>query len=115
WRSSGRHFSFVGVLTPGTLNPALRLRNLADAVRGHMQDILDDFGHATWLPFSVIAARLALATFLGAIIGFEREWRNQPAGLRTHILVALAAACFTIIGIEIVHTTQFNDEGARQD
>lgn len=80
-----------------------------------MQDILDDFGHATWLPFSVIAARLALATVLGAVIGFEREWRNQPAGLRTHILVALAAACFTIIGIEIVHTTQFNDEGARQD
>lgn len=80
-----------------------------------MQDIFDDFGHATWLPFSVIAARLGIATLLGAIVGFEREWRNQPAGLRTHILVALAAACFTIIGIEIVHTTQFDNEGARQD
>ncbi|MEX4005914.1 MgtC/SapB family protein [Neoaquamicrobium sediminum] len=80
-----------------------------------MQDILDDVGHATWLPFSVIAARLVLAAVLGAIIGFEREWRNHPAGLRTHILVSMAAACFTIIGIEIVHTSQFEDDGARQD
>lgn len=80
-----------------------------------MQDVFDDIGHATWLPFSVIAARLMLATFLGAVIGFEREWRNHPAGLRTHILVALAAAAFTIIGIEIVHSPQFEDDGARQD
>jgi len=80
-----------------------------------MQDILDDIGHATWLPFSVIAARLALATLLGALIGLEREWRNHPAGLRTHILVALAAAAFTIIGIEIVHSSQFEAEGARLD
>ena len=80
-----------------------------------MQDILDDLGHPTWLPFAVIAARLALATVLGAVIGFEREWRNHPAGLRTHILVALAAASFTIIGIEIVHSSQFEDDGARLD
>jgi putative Mg2+ transporter-C (MgtC) family protein len=80
-----------------------------------MQDIFDDIGHATWLPFSVIAARLALAALLGAVIGFEREWRNHPAGLRTHILVSLAAACFTIIGIEIVHSAQFEQEGSRLD
>src|SRR5690606_3059303 len=84
--------------------------------RGIMfQEIIDDIGHATWLPFPVIAARLMLATFLGAVVGIEREWRNHPAGLRTHILVALAAASFTIIGIEIVHSTQFEDDGARQD
>lgn len=80
-----------------------------------MQDILDDIGHATWLPFSVISARLALAALLGAVIGFEREWRNHPAGLRTHILVALAAASFTIIGIEIVHSAQFEQDAARLD
>jgi putative Mg2+ transporter-C (MgtC) family protein len=80
-----------------------------------MQDILDDIGHATWLPFSVIAARLTLAALLGAVIGFEREWRNHPAGLRTHILVALAAASFTIIGIEIVHSAQFEQDAARLD
>jgi putative Mg2+ transporter-C (MgtC) family protein len=80
-----------------------------------MQEILDDIGHPTWLPFTVIAARLALATLFGAVIGFEREWRNHPAGLRTHILVSLAAASFTIIGIEIVHSSQFANDAARQD
>lgn len=80
-----------------------------------MQDILDEFGHPTWLPFSVIVARLALAAFFGAAVGFEREWRNQPAGLRTHTLVALAASVFAILGIEIVHTAQFGDQGTRHD
>lgn len=80
-----------------------------------MQDLLDELGHPTWLPFQIIAARLMLATLLGAAIGFEREWRNHPAGLRTHILVALAAACFTVIGIEITHSRQFEDDGARLD
>ncbi|MEO3387189.1 MgtC/SapB family protein [Mesorhizobium sp. CAU 1741] len=80
-----------------------------------LQEILDDLGHPTWLPISVIAARLFLATLLGAIVGLEREWRNHPAGLRTHILVALAAASFAIIGIEIVHTSQFEADAARQD
>ncbi|MEO3997046.1 MgtC/SapB family protein [Mesorhizobium sp. CAU 1732] len=80
-----------------------------------MQEILDDIGHPTWLPFSVIAARLAIAALLGAVIGFEREWRNHPAGLRTHILVALAAAAFAILGIEIVHSAQFDADASRLD
>lgn len=80
-----------------------------------MQEILDDIGHPTWLPFSVIAARLAIAALFGAVIGFEREWRNHPAGLRTHILVALAAAAFAILGIEIVHSAQFDADASRLD
>jgi len=34
---------------------------------------------------------------LGAIIGFERELHRQPAGFRTHALVSLGAALFTIV------------------
>jgi len=49
----------------------------------------------------VIAARLVLACGLGAVIGWERERRDRPAGLRTHMLTALAAAMFTIITFEI--------------
>ena len=44
-----------------------------------------------------LAARLAIALALGAVIGFEREMDRQPAGFRTHSLVALGAALFTII------------------
>ena len=46
-----------------------------------------------------IAGRLALATLLGATIGINREWQGKPAGLRTHALVALGGALFTLIGL----------------
>ena len=42
--------------------------------------------------------RLALAATLGGLIGVERELREREAGLRTHLLVALGSALFTIVG-----------------
>jgi uncharacterized membrane protein YhiD involved in acid resistance len=44
-----------------------------------------------------LALRLIAGLALGAIIGFERELHRQPAGFRTHSLVALGAALFAII------------------
>jgi putative Mg2+ transporter-C (MgtC) family protein len=41
---------------------------------------------------------LAVAGGLSAAIGFERQWRNRLAGLRTNTLVALGAASFVIFG-----------------
>jgi putative Mg2+ transporter-C (MgtC) family protein len=41
--------------------------------------------------------RIALAFIYGGLIGFERERVDRPAGLRTHILVALGSAQFTIL------------------
>jgi putative Mg2+ transporter-C (MgtC) family protein len=55
----------------------------------------------TELSEGVIALRLMLAIALGAVIGYEREQLARPAGLRTHMLTALAAALFTIITMEI--------------
>ena len=43
--------------------------------------------------------RLALATMLGAIIGFEREYHAKEAGIRTHLLVALGACLFMILSV----------------
>jgi putative Mg2+ transporter-C (MgtC) family protein len=42
--------------------------------------------------------RIALAGVLGGLIGLERELREREAGLRTHLLVAVGAALFTIAG-----------------
>jgi putative Mg2+ transporter-C (MgtC) family protein len=39
-----------------------------------------------------IVAEAALAMLLGGAVGLEREVRNKPAGFRTHMLVAGAAA-----------------------
>jgi putative Mg2+ transporter-C (MgtC) family protein len=57
----------------------------------------------TFIPEYEIAVRLMFATVLGGIIGFERELKQRSAGLRTHMLTALAAAVFTVITFEILH------------
>jgi putative Mg2+ transporter-C (MgtC) family protein len=41
--------------------------------------------------------RLTIACVLGAAIGFEREIRDREAGIRTHLLVSLGSALFTIV------------------
>jgi len=45
-----------------------------------------------------------MAVLLGAAIGLEREISAQPAGLRTHMMVCLGAALFTLVGADAVHT-----------
>lgn len=44
-----------------------------------------------------LMAELALAVVLGGLIGFEREWKNKPSGLRTNILICMAAVLFAEI------------------
>jgi len=53
------------------------------------------------MPPTDLILRLALAAGLGAAIGVERELRQKPAGLRTNMLIALGAALFTVVSIEI--------------
>lgn len=43
--------------------------------------------------------RLLVSSLLGGLIGFERELRDKPAGLRTNILVSLAATLFTLLSM----------------
>lgn len=46
-----------------------------------------------------VILRLLLATVLGAGIGYQRERANKPAGLRTHALISLGAALFTVVSM----------------
>ena len=46
-----------------------------------------------------ISVRLLVAAALGAAIGFEREIHSHPAGMRTHLLVALGSAAFSVLSI----------------
>jgi putative Mg2+ transporter-C (MgtC) family protein len=50
--------------------------------------------------FEVIQ-RLLLSVALGAVLGFEREWRQKYAGLRTNILIALGSTLFTVMSIDL--------------
>ncbi len=47
----------------------------------------------------VLSLELLLAAFLSMIVGLDRDRRNQPAGLRTHMLVGLGSCLFTILSI----------------
>lgn len=48
-----------------------------------------------------VIVRLVVAALFGAIIGYEREVTGKSAGLRTHMLVALASALFVLAPLQI--------------
>lgn len=60
-----------------------------------------------------ICLRLACAMLVGLVIGTEREYTHRPAGMRTHILVALGACAVSITG-ELLFN-QYNAAGAFPD
>ena len=80
-----------------------------------MEQIIADIYPRTEIPMPVIIARMAGAILLGAVIGLEREYRDHPAGLRTHILIALSASLFAILALESVHMPGLSDEQVRID
>ncbi|PZF81925.1 MgtC/SapB family protein [Jiangella anatolica] len=45
-----------------------------------------------------LALRLAVAAAAGLVVGLERELKGHPAGMRTHVLVSIGAAMFTLTG-----------------
>ena len=46
------------------------------------------------MPERQLVLELVLAVLLGGAIGLEREWRGRPAGLRTNMLICMAAVLF---------------------
>lgn len=80
-----------------------------------MDNILSDFSADTFLPASVIWLRLAGAVLFAAIIGFERELKARPAGLRTHAMVALAACAFAVLATEVTRSPVFANTEVRMD
>jgi len=55
----------------------------------------------TVIPFNEILLRLGLSLVLGGVIGFERERDNQPAGLRTHMILVIGACLAMILSINM--------------
>ncbi len=62
------------------------------------QEFIDGWPDAA--QFARITTRLVFAALMGAVVGIERERVGKPAGLRTHMLVALGAALFVVAGRE---------------
>lgn len=62
-----------------------------------------------------VIARMAFAMLLGGAIGLEREIKDRPAGFRTHMLVAAAAAMLTGMGSMMLATLDRADAQIRID
>jgi putative Mg2+ transporter-C (MgtC) family protein len=58
-----------------------------------------------------VLLRLGSAVIAGGILGFERELEHKRAGLRTHMLVALGAALFSLLAAEM--STNFGTDVGR--
>jgi putative Mg2+ transporter-C (MgtC) family protein len=69
----------------------------------------------THTPQHIIGVRLLIAALLGGLIGFEREAQNGSAGLRTHMLIALAACLFTTLAFEIYELSLAGGAQGRSD
>jgi putative Mg2+ transporter-C (MgtC) family protein len=68
-----------------------------------MNDLLAiDWATGTDVTIREAALRLVLAIALGAVVGIDRELRHKPLGLRTNMLVALGAASFSLMALQLV-------------
>ena len=60
-----------------------------------------------------IILRLLVGAILGAVIGFERERNDQPAGLRTHMILVIGATLAMVLSVNLGHI--YAREGAPFD
>lgn len=48
-----------------------------------------------------MVVRTALSILAGGVLGLERQWHRKPAGLRTHMMVSLGSATFTLVALKV--------------
>jgi putative Mg2+ transporter-C (MgtC) family protein len=61
------------------------------------------------------AARLLMAMLFAMALGIDREALDKPAGMRSHMLVSLAAACLTLMTFSIVDASDTFGDTVRTD
>ena len=54
--------------------------------------------------------RLVVGTALGGVIGYERDVHGRPAGLRTHLIVALASTTFMLVSTHFVYFQHYTKD-----
>ncbi|SMO62518.1 MgtC/SapB family protein [Paracoccus laeviglucosivorans] len=80
-----------------------------------LDQLLAEFQRPMSLPLPVVTLRLVMALLLGGVIGWEREAKHRQAGLRTHMLISLAAACFTLVAMELAEAFRTHPGEQRTD
>ena len=60
------------------------------------------------IAYGVLVTRIAVGAVLGGVIGYERDRHGRPVGLRTHLIVAMAAATFMVISSQFVYWQHYD-------
>lgn len=71
---------------------------------------VDTFGQP--LGIGTLFLRIGAAVFIGAMIGIDREIKNRPAGMRTHVLVCVGAALVSLIEQQTIAAVLLLGEGS---
>lgn len=58
-------------------------------------------------PHWELAIRMLVGAVLGGIIGYERDYHGRPAGLRTHMIVALASSTSMVVSTQFVYFQRY--------
>lgn len=62
---------------------------------------MEELSFTTHTPVAELLLRLGLAAIFGMVLGLDRELRGKPAGIRTHMLVAVSSATTTMVALEL--------------
>src|SRR6204780_2605739 len=62
------------------------------------------------LSHAEMLVRIGAGAALGGVIGFERDRHGRPVGLRTHLIVAMAAATFMVISSQFVYWQHYGKD-----
>ena len=72
-----------------------------------MNSLFSSWEFALWdgqaLSLSDAALRIAVAAILGLVVGIDRKFKRKPIGLRSYMLVAIGAACFAMLSLDLSH------------
>jgi putative Mg2+ transporter-C (MgtC) family protein len=80
-----------------------------------METVLNELAGDPVLAWQVIALRLAGAIVLTGLIGMERELVDKSAGLRTHMLIGLAACLYNLVMLSVLDMTREHGAHIRAD
>jgi putative Mg2+ transporter-C (MgtC) family protein len=74
-----------------------------------------EFSSTAPLPLAIVLLRMAGALLLAGAIGLERELKKDTAGLRTNMLVGLAAASFALVTLQVVPAFEGQGDAVQMD
>lgn len=79
------------------------------------QSIADEFDMSLVLPVEILLLRVIGAAVLCGLIGLEREFQRNTAGMRTNMLIGLAAVVFSVVTLHLMQNVDTATNSAQMD